>query len=191
MFGRLNKKGITLTELVVVMAVLSVLASVSMPIYRTAIKRAKETALRQELREMRDSIDAFKKLYDAYKNNGTPVPQNLLEAANPDNGYPKSLEVLTKPIEIPKQQPGAAVIQQQTGGNLGWDSASSANLKQTKKVRFLRKVPVDPMTGEAKWGMRSNEDDPDMEPSDPPEDVFDVFSLSDGTAMDGTKYKDW
>lgn len=59
-----------------------------------------------------------------------------------------------------------------------------------KKLRFLRKVPVDPMTGKAEWGMRSVQDDP-TSTSWNGENVFDVYSQSEGTALDGTKYKDW
>jgi general secretion pathway protein G len=59
-----------------------------------------------------------------------------------------------------------------------------------KKLRFLRKVPVDPMTGKAEWGMRSVQDDPTSS-SWNGENVFDVYTQSEGTALDGTKYKDW
>ena len=61
---------------------------------------------------------------------------------------------------------------------------------QSKKVRFLRKIPVDPMTGRAEWGMRSMQDDPKSD-SYGGQSVFDVFSKSQGTALDGTKYSDW
>ena len=61
---------------------------------------------------------------------------------------------------------------------------------QGKKLRFLRKIPVDPMTGKAEWGMRSMQDDPTSE-SWGGDNVFDVFTKSEGTALDGTKYKDW
>ena len=59
-----------------------------------------------------------------------------------------------------------------------------------KKVRFLRRIPVDPMTGKSEWGMRSPQDDPDSD-SWGGQSVFDVYSKSDKTALDGTKYKDW
>ena len=59
-----------------------------------------------------------------------------------------------------------------------------------KKVRFLRKIPVDPMTGKAEWGLRAVQDDPDSD-SWSGDDVFDVYSKSLGTALDGTKYKEW
>ena len=61
---------------------------------------------------------------------------------------------------------------------------------QGKKVKFLRKIPIDPMTGKAEWGLRSMQDDPDSD-SYGGQSVFDVYSKSDGTALDGTKYKDW
>jgi general secretion pathway protein G len=59
-----------------------------------------------------------------------------------------------------------------------------------KKVRFLRRIPVDPMTGQRDWGLRSVQDDPDST-SWGGDNVFDVFSKSQGTALDGTKYSDW
>jgi general secretion pathway protein G len=61
---------------------------------------------------------------------------------------------------------------------------------QGKKVRFLRRIPIDPMTGKDDWGMRSMQDDPTSD-SFGGQSVFDVYSKSDGTALDGTKYKDW
>ena len=61
---------------------------------------------------------------------------------------------------------------------------------QTKKVRFLRQIPIDPMTGKAEWGMRSMKDDPDSD-SYSGDSVFDVYSKSQGTALDGTKYSTW
>ncbi|HEX4312100.1 MAG TPA: type II secretion system protein [Acidobacteriaceae bacterium] len=61
---------------------------------------------------------------------------------------------------------------------------------QGKKVRFLRHIPVDPMTGNNDWGLRSMQDDPDSD-SWGGQNVFDVFSKSDGIALDGTKYSDW
>jgi general secretion pathway protein G len=61
---------------------------------------------------------------------------------------------------------------------------------QGKKIRFLRKIPVDPMTGTTEWGMRSMQDDPESD-SWGGQSVFDVYSKSTGEALDGTKYKDW
>ena len=61
---------------------------------------------------------------------------------------------------------------------------------QGKKLRFLRKIPIDPMTGRAEWGLRSMQDDPDST-SYGGQSVFDVYSKSQGTALDGTKYAAW
>jgi general secretion pathway protein G len=61
---------------------------------------------------------------------------------------------------------------------------------QTKKVRFLRAIPVDPMTKSTEWGLRSNQDDADTD-SWGGQNVFDVYSKSQGTAIDGTKYSTW
>src|SRR6266700_1111446 len=59
-----------------------------------------------------------------------------------------------------------------------------------KKLKFLRRIPIDPMTGTTEWGLRSMQDDPQSDSWDG-NNVFDVFTKSDGTALDGTKYKDW
>lgn len=76
-------------------------------------------------------------------------------------GYPPDMETLVKGVDI--------------GG---------------KKVRFLRRIPVDPMTGQAEWGMRAMQDDPEST-SWGGQNVFDVYTKSEDTAIDGTKYKDW
>ncbi len=61
---------------------------------------------------------------------------------------------------------------------------------QDKKVKFLRRIPVDPMTNSTEWGLRSNQDDSDST-SFGGQNVFDVYTKSDGTALDGTKYNTW
>ena len=78
------------------------------------------------------------------------------------NGYPPDLDTLVKGITL--------------AGN--------------RKVRFLRRIPVDPMTGKAEWGLRSVQDDPDSS-SWGGDNVFDVHSNSQATALDGTKYSTW
>jgi general secretion pathway protein G len=64
------------------------------------------------------------------------------------------------------------------------------SIQGDKKVRFLRSIPMDPMTKSKEWGMRSMQDDPDSD-SWGGQAVFDVYSKSTGIALDGTKYKDW
>jgi|SRR5579862_1137337 len=61
---------------------------------------------------------------------------------------------------------------------------------QGKKLKFLRKIPIDPMTGNTDWGLRSMQDDPDSD-SWGGQNVFDVYTKSTGEGLDGTKYKDW
>jgi len=77
------------------------------------------------------------------------------------NGYPPDLDELVKGVDV--------------GG---------------KKVKFLRHIPTDPMTNSKEWGLRSMQDDPDSD-SWGGQSVFDVYTKSNGTALDGTKYKDW
>lgn len=163
MFHLNDNKGMTLVELVVVMAVLSILAAVAMPLQRISVKRAKEMELKQGLRTMRDAIDRYKQMFD----------DNRIAREAGSTGYPKTLEILVKGVSITNnapQKPGQAQLPTQ--------------------IRLLRKIPVDPMTGKAEWGLRSNADTPESTVWGG-QDVFDVYSLSDGTALDGTKYQDW
>jgi general secretion pathway protein G len=146
--------GVTLLELVVACAILIILASISVPLARNTVKRAKEDQLRRDLRDMRDAIDRYKDASD----------KGLIQVKAGTEGYPVDLETLMKPTQLT----GAA----------------------DKRIRFLRSIPTDPMTGNKDWGMRSVQDDPDSTAWGG-QDVFDVFTKSSGTALDGTKYSDW
>lgn len=88
--------------------------------------------------------------------------KNLFQIKLGTEGYPPDLDTLVNGVEI-------------AGG---------------KKLRFLRRIPVDPMTGNTDWGLRSMQDDPQSD-SWGGQNVFDVYTKSDGTGLDGTKYKDW
>ena len=161
----------TLLELVLACAILLVLSSAAMPIVRTTVVRQRESELRRDLREMRTSIDRYKDAAD----------RNLIRTEVGSEGYPPDLETLVNGVEM-----GA-------GGNplLGMAPTQTGQSgSDIGKVRFLRKVPVDPMTGRAEWGLRSVQDDPDSH-SWGGHNVFDVYSQSEGTALDGTKYADW
>jgi len=87
--------------------------------------------------------------------------KNAFQIKLDSQGYPPDLETLVNGVEV-----------------------------QTKKVKFLRRIPIDPMTGNADWGLRSMQDDPTSQ-SYGGQSVFDVYSKSTGTALDGTKYSDW
>ena len=146
-----RQRGFTLTELVVVCAVLSILAGVAFPTARYTRKRLKEMELRTALREMRSAIDEYKRYSDT----------GLITVDLGTDGYPPDLETL---IDVVGQI--------------------------DKKARFLRRIPIDPMTGEAEWGLRSYQDDPDSS-SWGGENVYDVYSLSIGTGLDGVPYSEW
>ena len=143
--------GLTLVELIIVVAILSILASAALPLARFQVRRTKEKELRQDLWEMRAAIDRYK---DAADKGAFQIKADSL-------GYPPDLQTLVDGVDV-----------------------------QGKKVRFLRRIPVDPMTGNNEWGLRANQDDPDSD-SFGGQNVFDVHSKSIGTALDGTKYSTW
>ena len=158
-----NNRGLSLIELVVTMAILSVLASLILPSARMTSTRVKELELRRNLREIRTALDDYKKYYDKAVDEKKIIP-----SVNKPGGCPETLQVLVD----------------------GYDFGGLT----TYKKKFLRRVPQDPFHpvkgDEPPWGLRSYADAPDST-SWGGEDVFDVYSLSDGTAIDGTKYKDW
>ena len=158
-----NNRGISLIELIVTRLILSVLASLILPSAQMMVKRTKEIELRRELRLIRTAIDDYKRTYDqAVKENKIPSVMNK-------SGCPETLKVLVD----------------------GYDFGGLTNYKN----KFLRRIPADPFNPpkpgeEPKWGLRSYADEPDST-SWGGEDVYDVYSLSGETAIDGTKYKDW
>src|SRR5580704_3623814 len=158
--GRVGKRrlsraaGMTLLELIIACAILLVLSSIALPVFKYTVIRQKEAELHYDLRTMKDAIDRYKDLADQHKFRTEVGSEN----------YPPDLETLVKGVQL-----GAG---------------------DDKKLRFLRKIPVDPMTGRADWGLRSISDDADST-SWGGKNVFDVYSKSSGTALDGTKYSDW
>jgi general secretion pathway protein G len=146
-----RESGLTLVELIIVVAIISILATAAIPIARFQVKRVKERELRRDLWEMRDAIDHYKDAADK------GAFMTKMDSMN----YPPDLETLVNGVDV-----------------------------QDKKVKFLRRIPVDPMTGTAEWGLRSNQDDADSD-SFGGQNVFDVYSKSQGTALDGTKYSTW
>ena len=151
-----QNRGFTLTEMLVTMAILAILAAVALPLAKTAVKREKEIELRRSLRIIRESIDAYKKLADEKK----------FEFDEDTHGYPPDLETLVEGVEIEIKDGG------------------------TQLVKFLRRIPRDPMMSSFEWGLRSYQDEPDSL-SWGRENVYDVYTRSPGTALDGTKYSDW
>jgi len=152
------RKGFTLIEMLVTVAILAILAAAIMPLSKVAVKREKEIELRRNLRLMREAIDAYRKLADEKK----------IKTEENTEGYPPDLETLIKGVEI--QEKG--------------------DKSPTKIVKFLRRIPKDPMTNSFDWGLRSYQDDPDSDIWGE-ENVYDIYTKSRATALDGTEYKDW
>lgn len=154
-------KGLTLLELMVSLSIIMILASMVLPFSKMAAKRAKEFELRQSLRTVREAIDEFHQDYLTIPYKGTTIAHDIAG----ESGYPKTLEILVKGVKNPH------------------------SAKETVK-RYLRKIPVDPLTKTAEWGLRCNSDDPDSE-TWCGDDVYDIYSKSGEVAIDKTKYKDW
>jgi general secretion pathway protein G len=148
---RAGETGVTLTELIIVIAILSILAAAAIPTVKFEVKRTKERELRADLWEMRRAIDMYKDVADL----------GGIQTKADSNNYPPDLHTLVDGVDV-----------------------------KDKKMRFLRAIPVDPMTGNTDWGLRSNQDAVDAD-SFGGQNVFDVYSKSPGTGLDGTKYKTW
>jgi general secretion pathway protein G len=183
-----GERGLTLLELIVACSILMVLATVAMPMARVTVVRHKEETLRYDLREMRDAIDHYKD--DADK--------NLIQVQAGTEGYPPDLQTLVNGVQL-TSAPGTSALGTSAqsispqGTSAQGTSAQGTNAQdraQDKKVRYLREIPKDPMTGNQDWGLRSTQDDPDSK-SWGGQDVFDVYSQATGTALDGTNYSDW
>lgn len=119
------------------------------------------TIMRSKEQELRRDLREMRTVIDRYK---AIADLNLIRTEVGSEGYPPDLDTLVKGVEY-----GGSGVQ---------------------KVRFLRRIPVDPMTGRADWSLQSVQDDPDST-SQGGNNVFDVHSKSQGTALDGTKYSDW
>jgi general secretion pathway protein G len=119
------------------------------------------TIVRQRESELRRDLREIRSAIDRYKD---LADQGKIRVATGTEGYPPDLETLVKGVNI-----GAGTDQ---------------------KIRFLRRIPIDPMTGRPEWGLRAVQDDSDST-SWSEHDVFDVYSKSQATALDGTNYSKW
>ena len=126
---------------------------------------AQVTSQRQKEAELRRSLREMRTAIDAFKKavEDTRIPTTELEPEN--EGYPPDLETLVEGV-------------------------SAANDASGRKLKFLRRIPIDPMTNGTDWGLRSYQDSP-TSTSWGRQNVFDVYTKHGGTALDGTKYSEW
>lgn len=217
MHGRVKKirsrnieNGFTLFELIVTLSVLGILVMGTIPLAQNAVKRQKEIKLRETLRQVRAAIDEFKRDTNgscpqgAIRNNDTnvggrffsvpPDPRSrvliddctIFDTQNLDR-YPPTLETLVNGVTV--RERGMSVM---SGQGLGNSNTQATELNVTDELTkvYLRHMPIDPMTGESDWKLRSSYQAADDENWDNI-NVFDIRSASDETALDGTKYSDW
>lgn len=209
---RLNTdSGYSLIELVITLGVLAILVMGTIPMAQNSVKRQKELKLRESLRMMRQAIDEFKR--DTYgacpqgavtSTNPIPAPnqpQNvpvdprsrviiddckIFETDNIDR-YPPTLEMLAEGVRVKPRG-----INLRGGSGLRDGSPQATELNEEKEIIkvYLREIPIDPMTGEKDWKLRSSYQDGDSENWDEV-NVFDVRSASEEEALNGEKYIDW
>jgi general secretion pathway protein G len=143
---------------------LVVVTTILLVLASTVMPLAQVTMQRQREAELHRALREMRTALDKFKDavDQGLIPSTELEPAN--EGYPPDLETLV-------------------------DGVAVANDASGRKLKFLRRIPVDPMTRD-EWGLRSYQDDPDSR-SWGGQNVFDVYTTSDGTALDGTKYRDW
>jgi general secretion pathway protein G len=153
-------KGFTIAELITVVAIVGILASVAIPVLTFGVRRQKEIELRERLRRITEAIDRYHDLRLVQAPNGIKEPPTVGQGE-----WPKDLESLTKPIEL---------------GN-------------GKVVRLLRERDlIDPMTGDKKWRVLSDKDDPETSGIGTPDNAFEVHSTSTALSLDGkTHYNEW
>lgn len=143
------------------LAELVMVAAVMVILAGVALPAVKYTARRTKEMELRHDLRTMRDAIDTYKRYSD---MGLLPVDIGTEGYPAELENLVEGVEIAGQI--------------------------DKKLKLLRRIPVDPMTGEAEWGLRSFQDESDSD-SWGGENVFDVYSLSGGVGLNGVPYREW
>ena len=197
-------RGFTLFELVVTLTVLAIVIMGTIPIVQNSVKRNREMRLRETLRQIRGAIDEFKRdtigacpagaVTTTNQTRPGPVildPRSrvviddctIFESENLDR-YPPSLDILVDGVKV--RQRGINI----RGGGPGGPQATELDATEEIIKHYLRELPVDPMTGESDWVLRSSY----QEKGDDSWDninVFDIRSASDAEGLNGEKYSDW
>jgi general secretion pathway protein G len=144
---------------------LLIVVSILFVLASAAMPLAQVASQRQKEIELRRDLREMRTAIDKFKD---AVDQGLIpstEVTPGSEGYPEKLEILVE------------------GVNAAGDASG-------RKLKFLRRIPIDPFTGKNEWGMRAYQDKPDTNTWGG-QNVFDVYSKAEGTALDGTKYRDW
>ena len=144
---------------------LVVVAAIIMILAAAAMPLARVTAQRQREVELRAALREMRTAIDKFKDAADNQQIASLEIKVGSEGYPADLQQLV-------------------------DGVAAANDATGRKLKFLRRVPIDPMRKNTDWGLRSYQDDPDATRWGG-QNVFDVHTTFGGTALDGTKYRDW
>jgi general secretion pathway protein G len=144
---------------------LLVVSAIVMLLASAIMPLARVTATRQREAELRRALREMRVAIDRYKDAADAQQIASLEIKVGSEGYPADLDVLVEGVSVQNDATG-------------------------RKLKFLRRIPVDPMTHSADWGKRSYQDAPDATRWGG-QNVFDVYTTFDGTALDGTKYRDW
>ena len=144
---------------------LLVVATIVLILASAIMPLVRVTATRQREAELRRDLREMRIAIDKFKDAADAARISPLDLKPDAQGYPADLEVLVEGV-------------------------TAANDQSGRKLKFLRRVPVDPMTHNTEWGMRSYQDEPDATRWGG-QNVYDVYTKFDGTALDGTKYKEW
>ena len=144
---------------------LVIVTAILMILASTVMPMAQVTAQRQREVELRRTLREVRTAIDKFKDavDQGQIPTTELEPGN--EGYPPDLETLVNGVSV-------------------------ANDASGRKLKFLRKIPIDPMTNTTDWGKRAYQDKPDSQ-SWGGKNVYDIYTTYQGTALDGTKYRDW
>lgn len=126
---------------------------------------ARVTSTRQREAELRRSLREIRTAIDGYKDAVDLGQISALEVDARSEGYPPDLQALVEGVP-------------------------AANDTTGRRIRFLRRVPIDPMTGTTEWGLRSYQDEPDTTRWGG-QNVYDIYTRHGGTALDRTRYRDW
>jgi general secretion pathway protein G len=144
---------------------LLVVSALLLVLASAAMPLAKVTMQRQREAELRRDLREMRTAIDRYKDAVDTGQIGAIDVRAGSEGYPPDLETLVEGVTVAGDASG-------------------------RKLKFLRRIPIDPMTNSTDWGMRSYQDRPDSS-SWGGQNVYDVYTKSEGTALDGTKYKDW